>query len=79
LNALENALAEAFFATLETELLMRHTFETRQAARLALFEFIEGFYRAPGKIWRVQRVQFPPRQGPATHREPSLGLMEVTT
>ncbi len=37
------------------------------------------FYRAPGQIWRVQRVRFPPRQGPATHREPSLGLMEVTT
>ena len=37
------------------------------------------FYRAPGQIWRVQRVQFPLRQGLATHREPSLGLMEVTT
>ena len=32
-----------------------------------------------GKTWRVQRVRFPPRQGLATHREPSLGLMEVTT
>ena len=29
------------------------------------------FYRAPGQIWRVQRVQFPLRQGLATHREPS--------
>ena len=37
------------------------------------------FYRAPGQIWRVQRVRFPPRQGLATHREPSLGLMEATT
>jgi hypothetical protein len=78
-DAYDNALAEAFFATLETELLMRHAFATRKAARLALFDFIEGFYSAPGQIWRVQRVQFPPRQGPATHREPSLGLMEVTT
>lgn len=42
----DNALAEAFFATLETELLMRRTFATRQAARLALFEFIEGFYNS---------------------------------
>jgi hypothetical protein len=42
-DAYDNALAEAFFATLETELLMRHTFATRQAARLALFDFIEGF------------------------------------
>jgi putative transposase len=78
-DAYDNALAEAFFATLETELLMRRRFATRQAARLALFDYIEAFYSAPGQIWRVQRVQFPPRQGPATHREPSLGLMEVTT
>jgi putative transposase len=43
---LQNALAEAFFATLETELLMRHTFETRLAARSALFDFIEAFYNS---------------------------------
>jgi len=46
LTALENALAEAFFATLETELLMRTAFATRQAARLALFDFIEAFYNS---------------------------------
>jgi putative transposase len=45
-DAYDNALAEAFFATLETELLMRHTFATREAARLALFDFIEGFYNS---------------------------------
>jgi putative transposase len=45
-DAYDNALAEAFFATLETELLMRHTFTTRKAARLALFDFIEGFYNS---------------------------------
>lgn len=43
-DAYDNAMAEAFFATLETELLMRQTFATRSAARLALFEYIEGFY-----------------------------------
>jgi len=43
-DAYDNALAEAFFATLETELLMRHTFATRKEARLALFDFIECFY-----------------------------------
>jgi putative transposase len=45
-DAYDNALAEAFFATLETELLMRHKFATRKAARLALFDFIEGFYNS---------------------------------
>jgi Integrase core domain len=45
-DAYDNALAEAFFATLETELLMRHTFVTRKAARLALFDYIEAFYNS---------------------------------
>jgi len=45
-DAYDNALAEAFFATLETELLMRHTFATRKAARLALFDYIEAFYNS---------------------------------
>ena len=40
---------------------------------------LEGGNSAPGQTWRVQRVRFPPRQGLATHREPSRGLMEVTT
>jgi putative transposase len=43
-DAYDNAMAEAFFATLETELLMRQAFATRRAARLALFDYIEGFY-----------------------------------
>ena len=34
----------------------------------------------PGKAWRLQQVQFLPRQeGEPLHRESSLGLMEVTT
>jgi putative transposase len=36
-DAFDNALAESFFATLETELLDRHTFHTRDEARLAVF------------------------------------------
>ncbi len=43
-DAYDNAMAEAFFATLETELLMRQTFPHRGAARLAGFDYIEGFY-----------------------------------
>jgi transposase InsO family protein len=43
-DAYDNALAEAFFATLEIELLRRLIFATRKAARLALFDYIEGFY-----------------------------------
>jgi putative transposase len=40
----DNALCESFFATLECELLDRERFETPVAARLAIFDFIEGFY-----------------------------------
>ena len=43
-------------------------------------EAIADWFGAPGKAWRFQRVQFPPRQGEEPlHRESSLGLMEVTT
>ncbi len=45
-DAFDNAVAESFFATLETELLDRHTFRSRDQARLAVFTFIEGFYNS---------------------------------
>ncbi len=40
----DNAMAESFFATLECELLDRQRFKTHAEARMAIFEFIEGFY-----------------------------------
>lgn len=40
----DNALCESFFATLECELLARRPFRTPAEARLAVFEFIEGWY-----------------------------------
>ncbi len=43
-DAYDNALCESFFATLECELLDRHRFGGRAEARMAVFEFIEGFY-----------------------------------
>ncbi len=45
-DAFDTALAESFFATLETELLERHSFRSRDEARLALFTYIEGFYNS---------------------------------
>jgi putative transposase len=42
-DCFDNATAESFFATLACELLARHRFPTRSAARLALFDYIEGF------------------------------------
>ncbi|MDE0438044.1 MAG: IS3 family transposase, partial [bacterium] len=43
-DAYDNAVAESFFATLETELLARTSFATRNQARSAVFDYIEGFY-----------------------------------
>lgn len=43
-DAYDNAMCESFFATLECELLDRHRFPTQAEARLAVFEYLEGWY-----------------------------------
>jgi putative transposase len=43
-DAYDNAMCESFFATLECELLDRRRFKTQIEARLAVFDFIEGWY-----------------------------------
>ena len=37
-------MVESFFATLKTELIHHHASRTRAQTRLAIFEYIEGFY-----------------------------------
>ena len=44
MTARSNAVAESLFATLKDELIYRRAWPTRQAARAAIFEFIEIFY-----------------------------------
>jgi putative transposase len=44
LGTVQNALAESFLATLKTELVHRHRFPSREAARIAVFEYLEAFY-----------------------------------
>lgn len=43
-NCWDNAVAESFFGTLKRELIDGFTFETREAARSAIFEYIEVWY-----------------------------------
>lgn len=43
-DCFDNAMCESFFATLECELLDRRKFKTQAEARMAIFEFIEGWY-----------------------------------
>jgi putative transposase len=42
----DNAMAESFFATLECELLNRRLLRTQAEGRMAVFEFIEGWYNS---------------------------------
>ncbi len=43
-EAYDNAMAEAFFATLDFALLDRRRFRAQAEARIGVFDFIEGFY-----------------------------------
>jgi transposase InsO family protein len=43
-DCFDNSVAESFFATLQTELLDRSTWATREDLGQAVFTFIEGFY-----------------------------------
>jgi putative transposase len=60
-DAYDNALCESFFATLERELLARRRFATKAEARMALFEFIEGWYnpiRRHKGLGRISPIEF---------------------
>ena len=43
-DAYDNSMAESFVSTLKRELIHRHSWPSRQIARTAIFEYIEGFY-----------------------------------
>jgi putative transposase len=65
-DAYDNAMAESFFATLECELLARHQFKTQAEARIAIFQFIEGFYnprRRHSALGYLSPAEFERRHG----------------
>ncbi len=43
-NCHDNAAMETFFKTIKAELIWRHSWRTRRAAEIAIFEYINGFY-----------------------------------
>jgi putative transposase len=64
-DAYDNAMAESFFATLERELLNRRRFKTQTEAKMAVFEWIEGWYnphRRHSSLGRISPVNFERRQ-----------------
>ncbi|MDF9391032.1 hypothetical protein ELQ36_00635 [Methylococcus capsulatus] len=48
-NCWDNAPAESFFPTLQTELIHQRRFETREQAKQEIFEYIEVFYNRQRK------------------------------
>ena len=67
-DALDNAMAESFFATLQIELLDRHKWETRAELAQAIFEYIEAFYnpqRRHSSLNYQSPIDYEARQTPA--------------
>ena len=57
----DNAMAESFFATLECELIDLNRFTTQAEAKMAVFDFIEGFYnpkRRHSSLGQISLVNF---------------------
>lgn len=60
-DCFDNAMCESFFATLECELLDRQRFPTQAEARIAVFDFIEGWYnthRRHSALGQIAPVRF---------------------
>ena len=57
----DNAMCESFFATLECELLDKETFKDRSSGKMAVFEFMEGWYnpvRRHSKIDYLSPIEY---------------------
>ena len=75
-DAYDNAMCEAFFATLECELLNRSHFATHDDARRALFTWIEGWYN-PHRLhsalgYRSPQDSYRPGSGIRRYTGPTL-------
>ena len=67
-DAYDNAMCESFFATLECELLDQQRFPTQAEAKMAVFDFIEGFYnpwRRHSALGQLSPLNFERRHGAA--------------
>ena len=77
-DCFDNAMCESFFATLECELLDRRSFRTQAEARLAVFEFIEGWYnpqRRHSGLGYLSPLAYERRGAPAqSHEAPRASL-----
>jgi transposase InsO family protein len=70
--ALDNAVAESFFATLKKELVHRRSWPTRRALISEVFEFVEGFYnttRRHSTVGYLSPAQFEKTLSPTINKE----------
>ena len=68
-DAYDNAMAESFFATLEREVLNRRRFQSQTEARMAIFQWLEGWYnphRRHSALGYLSPINYERRQLPAT-------------
>jgi len=57
-TAYDNAVAESFFSNLKNEWVHHHDFNTREEAKLAIFDYIECFYNTQ-RIYQSLGYQTP--------------------
>ena len=75
-SALDNAMAESFFASLQTELLDRHAWPTRASLKAAIFDYIEVFYnrqRRHSALDYLAPLEYETRA--TSHAEPSAAKL----
>ncbi len=68
-DALDNAMAESFFGTLQLELLDRRQWTTRKELAQAIFEYIEAFYnrrRRHSSLGNLPPIEYENRHSPLT-------------
>jgi transposase InsO family protein len=68
----DNAVAESFFATIKTELLHRQPWPTHQAARQAIFEYIEGWYNTRRRHSSLGYLSPTAFEATSPHRPPAI-------
>ena len=89
-DCFDNAMAESFFATLECELIDRRAFRSQAEARMAIFEFIEGWYNtkrrhsalgylSPDEFERAAAKGATRRARTTNHHDRTIGLGAVRT
>lgn len=58
-NCWDNAVAESFFKTLKTELIYHRKYQTRDEAKLSIFEYIETFYNTKRRHKHLNNLTIP--------------------